>query len=141
MKTLIKKADGSAVKSKIHAVKYLEKIGIDKDCLIEENGQFYYECPDNVDIAVNDSAKELIRDIQKNQFKADFIPVSWETEVYDKNNEKTKLYILGTDIVATIHCKHPAGQGRNKSSFEINIGDENFIMSVDLLSKLFKVRG
>ena len=43
MKTLIKKADGSAVKSKLHAVKFLESLGIDKSELIEENGQFYYE--------------------------------------------------------------------------------------------------
>lgn len=134
MKTLIKKADGSPVKSKLHAVKYLEKIGIDKDCLIEENGQFYYES--GVETPV-----EALTPKEERTGQTDFIPVSWETEVYDKNNEKTKLYILGTDIVATIHCKHPAGQGRNKSSFEINIGDENFIMSVDLLSKIFKVRG
>ena len=141
MKTLIKKADGSAVKSKLHAVKYLEKIGIDKECLIEENGQFYYDAPDEPVNATRPAPVYSAIPKEKMEGQIYFIPVSWETEVYDKNNEKTKLFIPGTDIVATIHCKHPAGQNRAKSAFEINIGDENFIMSVDLLSKLFKVRG
>ena len=41
MKTLITKADGTPTKSKMHAVQFLDKNGISKDCLIEENGQFY----------------------------------------------------------------------------------------------------
>jgi hypothetical protein len=134
MKTLIKKADGSAVKSKLHAVKFLENLGIDKSELIEENGQFYYES------GAETPVEALTLKEEKTEPTA-LMPVTWETEVYDKNNERTKLFIPGTEIIATILCKHPAGQGRNKSSFEINIGDENFIMSVDLLSKIFKVRG
>lgn len=134
MKELIKKADGSAVKSKLHAVKYLEKIGIDKDCLIEENGQFYYES--GVETPV-----ETLTLKEEKTGQTDFEPVTWETEVFDKNNERTKLFIPGTDIVANVICKHPAGQNRSKSAFEISINDENFIMSVDLLTKLFKVRG
>ena len=129
MKELIKKTDGSPVKSKIHAVKFLEKMGIDKDCLIEENGQFYYEADTP---AVVETPKT-----GENEFK----PVTWDVEVYDSNNERTQLFIPATDVVATVIGKHPAGQNRAKSAFEINIGDENFIMSVDLLSKIFKVRG
>ena len=129
MKELIKKADGSPVKSKIHAVKFLEKKGIDKDCLIEENGQFYYEA-DTPAVVETPKAGET-----------EFKPVTWDVEVYDSNNERTQLFIPATDVVATIIGKHPAGQNRAKSAFEINIGDENFIMSADLLSKIFKVRG
>ena len=129
MKELIKKADGSPVKSKVHAVRFLEKKGIDKDCLIEENGQFYYEADTP---AVIETPKT-----GENEFK----PVTWDVEVYDSNNERTQLFIPATDVVATVIGKHPAGQNRAKSAFEINIGDEIFIMSVDLLSKIFKVRG
>ena len=134
MKTLIKKADGSAVKSKLHAVKYLEKIGIDKDCLIEENGQFYYESGVEAPVeAPTPKLGKLPIIVEK--------PVTWETEVFDSNNERTKIFIPNTDVTGIIIGKHPAGQNRAKSAFEINIGDENFVMSVDLLSKIFKVRG
>ena len=133
MKQLIKKADGSPVKSKIHAVKFLERMGIDKDCLIEENGQFYYEKTiefgEPIEVPNEEAGERL------------FKPVTWDVEVYDSNNERTQLIIPATDVVATVIGKHPAGQNRAKSAFEINIGDENFIMSVDLLSKIFKVRG
>jgi hypothetical protein len=134
MKTLITKADGSAVKSKIHAVKFLEKIGIDKSELIEENGQFYYEAKAETPAeAPTPKLGKLPIIVEK--------PVTWETEVFDKNNERTKLYIPNTDVTAVILGKHPAGQNRAKSAFEVSIGDENFVMSVDLLSKIFKVRG
>ena len=53
---------------------------------------------------------------------------------------RTKLIIPGTGIEAVITAKHPAGQIRNTSAFEIAIGQENFIMSLDLVSKLFKVK-
>ena len=137
MKELIKKADGSPVKSKIHAVRFLEKIGIDKDCLIEENGQFYYES--NGDKMTPFEKETKTKEITVKA--VDVKPVSWDVEVFDKNNERTQIFIPGTDVVATIIGKHPAGQNRSKSAFEINIGDENFIMSVELLSKIFKVRG
>lgn len=137
MKELIKKADGSPVKSKIHAVKFLEKMGIDKDCLIEENGQFYYEYVGEK--CSPETGREKIFATKENEIE--FKPVTWDVEVYDSNNERTQLFIPATDVVATVIGKHPAGQNRAKSAFEINIGDENFIMSVDLLSKIFKVRG
>ena len=73
--------------------------------------------------------------------REELLPVNWDTPVYDKNNEKTVLVIPGTDIKATINAKHPGGQIRPTSAFEIAIGQENFIMSLDLVSKLFKVRG
>ena len=42
MKTLITKSDGTPTKSKVHALQFLEKNGIPKELLIEENGQFFY---------------------------------------------------------------------------------------------------
>ena len=129
MKTLITKADGTPTKSKMHAVQYLSKMGISKDCLIEENGQFYYEEESpKVDYPVADVPREAEN-------------VTWETPVFDKNNNKTQLFIPNTDITATINAKLPAGQLRDYSAFEINIGNENFAMSLDLVSKIFKVRG
>lgn len=138
MKTLITKSDGTPTKSKVHAVQFLDKNGISKDCLIEENGQFFYECHDNEEcpkIEIPTAAK-----IEGCEEKI-FTPVTWDVPVFDKNNEKTKLFIPGTDVIATINGKHPAGQLRPKSAFEINIGNENFIMSLDLVAKIFKVRG
>lgn len=148
MKELIKKADGSPVKSKIHAYQFLNKIGLDKTALIEENGQFFYEDfttkPDLKTELLNGISEEDIQRVKESgilERENEFKPVSWEVEVFDKDNERTKLFIPGTDVIATIIGKHPAGQNRAKSAFEINIGSENFIMSVDLLSKIFKVRG
>lgn len=135
MKTLIKKADGTPTKSKMHAVQYLSKLGISKDCLIEENGQFFYETEGNNAPEVVTVSEEI------RPLKASFTPVTWETEVFDKNNNKTQLIIPNTDVVATINAKLPAGQLRNRSCFELNIGDENFVMSLELVSKIFKVRG
>lgn len=135
MKTLIKKADGTPTKSKMHAVQHLSKLGISKDCLIEENGQFFYETEGNNAPEVVTVSEEI------RPLKASFTPVTWETEVFDKNNNKTQLIIPNTDVVATINAKLPAGQLRNRSCFELNIGDENFVMSLELVSKIFKVRG
>ena len=138
MKTLITKSDGTPTKSKVRALQFLEKNGISKDCLIEENGQFFYEYPDNDEFPKMDC---IVADTPRKDDSIIHCSVSWDTPVFNKDNERTKLFIPGTDVVATINGKHPAGQSRNKSAFEINIGDENFIMSVDLLSKIFKVRG
>lgn len=129
-KILITKADGTPMKSKINAIQYLKKKGIDKELLIEENGQFFYE---------DEGESDITPPLTPPSRGGELLPVSWETDVFDKNNERTKIFIPGTDVVATIIGKHPAGQNRNKSSFEINIGDENFIMSVNLISKIFKV--
>ena len=129
MKTLITKSDGTPTKSKVHALQFLAKNGISKDCLIEENGQFYFEeeCPKE-----GNSVVDAPRGAEN---------VTWETPVFDKNNNKTQLFIPNTDITATINAKLPAGQLRDYSAFEINIGNENFAMSLDLVSKIFKVRG
>ena len=149
MKQLITKSDGTPAKSKVHALQYLEKMGIPKEALIAENGQFFFETEEpqkEVDIV-----KEAIQEFSKGKpelpkaeeitVKAvDVKPVSWDVEVFDKNNERTKLFIPGTDVVATVIGKHPAGQNRSKSAFEINIDSENFIMSVDLLARIFKVK-
>lgn len=145
-KILITKSDGTPTKSKVHALQFLEKKGISKDCLIQENGQFFYE--DSEAFAeripkaeayaeppedIFENTKPLMESVKRLK------DVTWDTPVFDKNNERTKLHIVGTDIEAVILAKHPAGQLSNKSRFEISIGDENFIMSVDLISKLFKV--
>lgn len=148
MKTLITKSDGTPTKSKVHALQFLAKNGISKDCLIEEKGQFFYE--DTFNDFLKETEKEtenIVKILEENPAVKDlFCPieikdVSWETPVYDANGERTQLIIPGTDVIGTINAKHPAGQNRTKSAFEINIENENFIMSVELLSKIFKVRG
>lgn len=141
MKTLITKSDGTPTKSKVHALQFLAKNGISKDCLIEEKGQFFYEekSEQTLNQVQGDSVVDChVADAPRND-SIDFVDVSWETPVYDANGERTQLIIPGTDIIATINAKHPAGQNRTKSAFEINIENENFIMSVELLSKIFKV--
>ena len=94
-----------------------------------------------VDFVEAAEADETPKQVQDERREADCLKVTWETPVFDKNNEKTRLFIPGTGIEATITAKHPAGQIRPVSSFEISIGEENFIMSLELISKLFKVRG
>lgn len=136
MKQLITKSDGKPTKSKVFAKQFLQEKGIDESCLIEENGQFFYE----------DSEKqtEVIEEVkpkkQEKSHSVGYSPVTWETPVYDKKNERTKLVVPGTDVVATITAKHPAGQLGTVSRFALNIGQENFLMSIDLVSKLFKVK-
>lgn len=134
MKTLITKSDGTPIKSKVHALQFLGKKGISKDCLIEENGQFFYEYPNN------DEFPKIVEEVGK-VAETTFNLITWETPVFDKNNEKTKLFIPNTDVIATINAKLPAGQLRSSNVFEICIGNENFAMSLDLVSKIFKVRG
>lgn len=133
MKTLIKKADGTPTKSKVHAKQFLSKLGMSEDSLIEENGQFFYEEVSPSPQPSPQRVEEVTPIIDAN--------VTWDTPVFVKNDVRTQLYIPNTDITATINAKYPAGQNRNKSCFGICIGDENFVMSVDLVSKLFKVRG
>ena len=171
MKTLITKSDGTPTKSKVHALQFLEKNGIPKELLIEENGQFFYavagaltESKAQSDEGVNEGItlktlqndNEILKQVQNDNENVDipiadekpiavdvtdsiFKPVVWDTPIYDKNNNKTKLVVIGTDVVATINGKHPAGQNRSVSAFELNIGNENFIMSLYLISRLFKV--
>lgn len=136
MKTLITKSDGTPTKSKVYAVKFLQDKGIDESCLIQENGQFFYEENESESVVLPDNSAVATGVIETKEWK----PVTWETPVFDKNNEKTKLHIIGTDIYATINGKHPAGQLKDRNSFEINIGTENFIMSLELISKLFVTR-
>lgn len=144
MKVLITKSDGTPTKSKVYAVKYLQDKGISEDCLIQENGQFFYEDSETfaTQIPKNELPKcENIFEHSKGLLhNVEYKPVTWETPVFT-GNERTKLFIPGTDINAVIIAKHPGGQIRPTSSFEISIGQENFIMSLDLVSKLFKVRG
>lgn len=131
MKVLITKSDGTPTKSKVHALQFLEKKGISKELLIEENGQFFYE-----------DAEAEVKPVKAEKLgQTSYSNVTWETPVFDKNNERTQLVIPGTDVIATINGKHPGGQIRPVSSFEISIGNENFIMSVALIAKIFKVRG
>ena len=144
MKQLILKSDGSPIKSKLHAIRYLEKNGISKDALIEENGQFFYEDAEVfAEQIANDKlpkAAEIFEHTKPQTAEVKHYTVDWETPVFDKNNERTKLFIPGTDVIAVINGKHPAGQNRLKSSFEISIDGENFIMSLDLMARIFKVK-
>ena len=142
MKQLITKSDGTPTKSKVFAIKFLQDKGIDESCLIQENGQFFYEdLTTEAKVEVVEEIKDEAEPKKKEKcHSVDYSAVTWETPVYDKNNEKTVLVIPGTDIKATINAKHPGGQIRPTSAFEIAIGQENFIMSLDLVSKLFKVR-
>ena len=145
VKQLITKSDGvTPIKSKLHALQKLDKLGIGRDLLIEENGQFYYETAEEQKEA--ETVKESVKKEEpaKPQVKAEYKTeksISWETDVFNADNERIKLYIPGTDVEAVIMGKHPAGQNRTKNAFEISIDGETFIMSVDLLSKIFKVRG
>lgn len=159
MKVLITKSDGTPTKSKVHAYQFLEKKGLSKGCLIEENGQFFYESVSQSKGAFDEKDPQLLNsdvgqlsnpnDLERacemptgaNDVKSAALSVSWETPVFDSNNEKTKLFIPDTDITATINAKHPAGQIKPKSSFELCIEGENVILSLDLVSKIFKVRG
>ena len=144
MKQLITKTDGvTPIKSKLHALQKLDKLGIDRDLLIEENGQFYYETAEETKEV--ETVKEAVKkeELVKPQVKAEntLKTISWETDVFSDGDNRTKLYIPGTDVDAVIMGKHPAGQNRSRNAFEISIDGETFIMSVDLLSKIFKVRG
>jgi len=138
MKVLITKSDGTPTKSKVFAKQFLQEKGISEDCLIQENGQFFYE---DSECFAEQVERPKTSEIFRETAPIGLIPVTWDTPVFDKNNERTKLYIPGTDIEAIINAKHPGGQIRPTSSFEIAIGQENFIMSLDLITKLFKVRG
>ena len=161
MKVLITKSDGTPTKSKVHALQFLEKQGISKDCLIQENGQFFYEDSEvgAERVPKAEAYAEPPEEIFENtkSIKETLLPdgsgvatgvivtkslkdVTWDTPVFVKGDERTRLIIPNTNVEATITAKHPAGQLRNRSSFEIAIGDENFIMSVDLISKIFKVK-
>ena len=144
MKKLITKSDGTPTKSKVHALQFLEKQGIEKDCLIEENGQFFYEDAVQVnEIATASPRNDELKNIPIVPTKQEtvFKKVDWDIPVYDKNNEKTRLFIPGSNVEAVINAKHPAGQLRNKNSFEICIEGENFVMSLELIQKIFMVKG
>lgn len=147
MKQLITKSDGTPTKSKIYAVKFLKDKGISEDCLIQENGQFFYEVDSSVaPLPQNDEIEEVKEEETPHpnplpqRAREQLLPVTWETPVFT-GQDRTELIIPGTDIKAVIIAKHPAGQSSPVSKFEITIGEENFLMSLDLVSKLFKVRG
>ena len=143
MKQLITKSDGTPTKSKVYAVKYLQDRGISEDCLIQENGQFFYEDSETfaTQIPRNELPKceDISEHIEGLTHSVGLKPVTWETPVFVKGDERTRLVIPGTNVEATITAKHPAGQIRQVNSFEIAIGQENFVMSIDLTSKIFKV--
>lgn len=144
MKQLITKSDGTPTKSKVYAVKYLQDKGISEDCLIQENGQFFYEDSETFATQIPKNALPKCEDIFEHSEglmgSVDLKPVTWETPVFVKGDERTRLVIPGTNVEATITAKHPAGQIRQIGCFEIAIGQENFVMSVDLISKIFKVK-
>lgn len=150
MKQLITKSDGTPTKSKVFAIKFLQDKGIDESCLIQENGQFFYEVVNEEVFAEKISKAEAYSEPHGVEFehskplikavKSALLPVTWETPVFNGEN-RTELFIPNTDVKAVIIAKHPAGQSSTVNKFEISIGQENFSMSLDLVSKLFRVRG
>ena len=141
MKTLITKANGSAMKSKIHAVAWLEKKGLDKSSLIEENGQFYYETAVEQPIVIDtETVKENIKKLEE-------VPVlnsefNWETPVFT-GAENTKLsFKKNIDVDVILVAKHPAGQSASRpyNAIEVKVGNANsLILPVDLAQNLFEV--
>ena len=121
MKVLITKSDGTPTKSKVYAKQFLQDKGISEDCLIQENGQFFYE-------GVNEEGvKEVSTLPNLPSEKGRDVSVSWETPVFT-GSERTQLFIPNTDIKAVIIAKHPGGQIRPTSSFEISIGDRKSVV-------------
>ena len=117
MKQLITKSDGvTPIKSKLHALQKLDKLGIDRDLLIEENGQFYYQViptieEEKTDLCCNEEKENIdCHAIARNdgkieKLKAENTPksISWETDVFNADNQRTKLYIPGTDVEAVVN--------------------------------------
>lgn len=137
MKTLITKADGTPTKSKVHALQQLEKMGIDKDLLIEENGSFYYVSEDaegEVKAEVKPAKAEVKLDKE----------LTWNTPVLPDGDNYTKLAFKGNDIVdVTFLAKHPQGQTAQRpyNAIEVSIDGHRVILPFEICQKLLEVKG
>lgn len=136
MKTLIVKGDKTPVKSRVHAVRILNELGIAKDELIEENGSFYYETVE---------PKEEKVEVEQPKAKKINLPkeIAWDIPVYPDGINNLKMNFKGSDVEATLIAKHPAGQNfiRPYAAFELHIGEEKFVMSLELCQKLLEIKG
>lgn len=137
MKTLITKADGTPTKSKVHALQQLEKMGIDKNLLIEENGSFYYVSEDaegEVKAEVKPAKAEVKLDKE----------LTWNTPVLPDGDNYTKLAFKGNDIVdVTFLAKHPQGQTAQRpyNAIEVSIDGHRVILPFEICQKLLEVKG
>ena len=163
MKILITKSDGTPTKSKVHALQFLAKKGIEKDCLIEEKGKFFYEDGEvgaeqitkaeaykpttitkALDTIFNEEPKIDIPEVEKTIVKELVsTDLNWETPVLAENNENTKLsFKKNIQVIAELKAKHPAGQNamRPYNAVEIKIGTANaIVLPLDVASMLFEV--
>lgn len=149
MKILITKSDGTPTKSKVHALQFLAKKGIEKDCLIEEKGQFFYEdgkteVEKALDTIYKEQPKIDIPEVEKTVVKELVsTDLNWETPVLAENNENTKLsFKKNIQVIAELKAKHPAGQNamRPYNAVEIKIGTANaIVLPLDVASMLFEV--
>jgi hypothetical protein len=140
MKTLITKADGTPTKSKVHALQQLEKMGIDKDLLIEENGSFYYVSEDT-----EGEVKAEVKPAKapKAEVKLDK-ELTWNTPVLPDGNNYTKLAFKGNDIVdVTFLAKHPQGQTAQRpyNAIEVSIDGHRVILPFEICQKILEVKG
>lgn len=138
MKTLVVKGDNSPVKSRVHAVRILNEQGIDKSKLYEENGLFYYD--------KEETQEEPKVVVEKPKAKKEVVlptEIDWDIPVYPDGINNLKLQVKNTDIEAILMVKHPAGQSilRPYAALEVKIGEEAFIMSLELCKKLFEIKG
>ena len=147
MKQPILKADGTPTKSKAHAITFLKQNGIPESCLIEENGQFFYEgANDEVNQGVNveesETPAEPVKDNEGANDEVKKKALSWDTPVYLNDGcTNTKLKLKPSDVDIRLKAKHPAGQSlkRPYSALEIKINNETFIISLELSKKLFEI--
>lgn len=162
MKQLIVKADGTPMKSKVHAINFLKEKGLPQDCLIEENGQFFYEgvneegvnevssldeqtTPPNVK-GVNEisspDGQAAPPDVNRGNEREEVKSLDWSTPVYLADGKtNTPLKIKEADVTVLLKAKHPAGQTLKRpfNAMEIKIDSETFIISLELCKKLFEL--
>lgn len=150
MRKLITKGDGSPTKSRVYAVQFLEKLGLSASDLIEEKGQFFYEFPDAdekpapLETFAEHPIPEKLKVTAKNDDAKVDKKLTWETPVYQKaggQEVNTTLKFKPNNLIAEIRAKHPAGQSQRRpyNAVEVVIGNEAFIMSLDLASQIFEV--
>lgn len=142
MKTLITKADGTPTKSKVHALQQLEKMGIDKDLLIEENGSFYYVSGDDQGEPEGEPKSKPTK-APKAEVKLDK-ELTWNTPVLPDGDNYTKLAFKGNDIVdVTFLAKHPQGQTAQRpyNAIEVSIDGHRVILPFEICQKILEVKG
>ncbi len=144
MKQLIVKADGTPMKSKVHAINFLKEKGLPQDCLIEENGQFFYEGVNEEGVNGDSRPDEQATppDVKGENEREEVKSLDWSTPVYLADGKtNTPLKIKEADVTVLLKAKHPAGQTLKRpfNAMEIKIDSETFIISLELCKKLFEL--